>query len=105
MRVDPVTGEVRPLVLLDSTWRLVPHLEASLRNVAQAIRVGLPEGLQTAYPRSSKLTEDPSGRLSSIEALYVALRLLGQDDPSLLDTYHWRDAFLEGLRRHPSFAQ
>ncbi len=103
-RLDPTTGRPRPLVLLDSTWRLVPQLEASLDNLAEAVPVGLPAALQTAYPRTSKLAEDPPGRLSSIEALYVALRLLGEDDPTVLAGYHWREAFLEALRRHPAFA-
>ena len=59
-----------------------------------AITRSLPRGVCTAYPRRSKLTADPAPGLASVEALYAARRLLGDDDPSLLDGYHWRAAFL-----------
>jgi pre-rRNA-processing protein TSR3 len=38
--------------------------------------------------------DDPANGLASVEALYVARRLLGDDDPSLLAQYHWREQFL-----------
>ena len=47
----------RPLLLLDSTWRLLPQLETCLRG--EGIRRTLP-AVPTAYPRVSKLTADPS---------------------------------------------
>ena len=40
---------------------------------------------------------DPEAGLASIDALYVARRLLGDDDPSLLDGYHWKDQFLANV--------
>ena len=43
--------------------------------------------------------EDPVEGLASVEALYVAKRLLGDDDPSLLDGYHWKDEFLAQFAR------
>lgn len=86
----------RPLLLLDSTWRWLPRLVACLHG--EPIRRSIPGNLQTAYPRVSRLFEDPAGGLASIEALYVARRLLGDDDPSLLDGYHWKAPFLEQLR-------
>ncbi len=85
-----------PLLLLDSTWRWLPRLLACLHG--EPIRRSIPGNLQTAYPRVSRLFEDPEGGLASIEALYVARRLLGDDDPSLLDGYHWKEQFLEQLR-------
>lgn len=84
---------VRPLLLLDSTWRLLPQLEAALTGTPPVPR-SLPRGLVTAYPRTSKISEDPAAGLASVEALYAALRLLGHDDPTLLDDYYWRDEFL-----------
>lgn len=84
----------RPLLLLDSTWRLLPHLEACL--VGEGVRRTLP-AVPTAYPRVSKLTPDPLGGLASVEALFFAQYLLGQPDLSLLGAYHWRRAFVEGL--------
>ncbi|MEM7206081.1 MAG: hypothetical protein AAF628_37850 [Planctomycetota bacterium] len=82
-----------PLLLLDSTWRYLPQLKAALRG-EPAARRALPPGIRTAYPRTSRLVPDPEHGLASVEALYAAKRLLGEDDPSLLDGYHWRDEFL-----------
>ncbi len=85
----------RPLLLLDSTWRWLPQLVACLRGAPVARSI--PGGVRTAYPRTSKVFTDPDAGLASIEALYLARRLLGDDDPSLLDGYHWREQFLAGL--------
>lgn len=57
-------------------------------------RYRLPDGVKTAYPRVSKIADNPDGGLASVEALYLARRLLGDDDPTLLDAYYWRDEFL-----------
>lgn len=90
----------RPLLLLDSTWRLLPKLLRRLDG-APVFR-SLPPGVVSAYPRVSKTGVDPSGGLASVEALYWARRLLGDDDLSLLENYYWRDAFLERNARAPS---
>ena len=87
----------RPLLLLDSTWRLLPGLEACVTGTPT--RRSMPRDVHTAYPRVSKVFQDPSAGLASIEALYLAKRLLGEDDRSLLDGYHWRDEFLAQLDR------
>lgn len=86
----------RPLLLLDSTWRLLPQLEACL--VGQGERRTLP-AVQTAYPRVSKIAQDPHGGLASVEALYLAKLLLGERDDSLLAAYYWREIFLDSLKR------
>lgn len=83
----------RPLLLLDSTWRLLPKLLRRLDG-APVFR-SLPPEVVSAYPRVSKTGEDPDGGLASVEALYWARRILGDDDLSLLENYHWRAAFLE----------
>lgn len=85
----------RPLLLLDSTWRWLPQLMACVRGAP--VPRSIPGGVRTAYPRSSKVFADPDAGLASIEALYLARRLLGDDDPSLLDGYHWKDTFLAAL--------
>jgi len=82
----------RPLLLLDSTWRLLPQLMSCLDG--EPIPRALPLDVRTAYPRVSKIAEDPVRGLASVEALYLAKRLLGEDEPALLDHYYWRDAFL-----------
>jgi rRNA small subunit aminocarboxypropyltransferase len=85
----------RPLLLLDSTWRWLPQLYACLHG--EIVRRALPPDVRTAYPRSSKVFADPATGLASVEALYAARRLLGDDDVSLLAAYHWRERFLAHL--------
>ena len=85
----------RPLLLLDSTWRLLPQLQTHLYGCA--VSRTLP-AVDTAYPRVSKLTKDPFGGLASIEALYLAKLVLGERDDSLLESYYWRDEFWDILR-------
>lgn len=87
--------EGHPLLLLDSTWRLLPTLMG--RVYGNPIRRSLPAGVPTAYPRVSKVMQDPLGGLASVEALYWALKMLGREDVSLLEDYHWRDAFLQNI--------
>lgn len=89
------TDAGHPLLLLDSTWRLLPKLLRRLDGTP--VYRSLPPGARTAYPRVSKVSPDPLGGLASVEALYLARKILGDDDPSLLDGYHWRDAFLANL--------
>lgn len=85
----------RPLLLLDSTWRLLPQLEACI--YGEPLRRSLPQ-VRTAYPRISKIAVDPCAGLASVEALFFARLLLGDRDDGLLAAFHWRDAFLENLR-------
>ncbi|MFW5845251.1 MAG: hypothetical protein ACOCXJ_03400 [Planctomycetota bacterium] len=90
----PVLGPAdagRRLVLLDATWRHVGKMEA---DCAELPVRSLPAGLVTAYPRVSRLFQDPDGGLATVEALYVAVRLLQRDSRDLLSRYRWRDAFL-----------
>ncbi len=84
-----------PLLLLDSTWRWLPQVRACVGGTP--IERSIPGALRTAYPRTSKVFEDPAGGLASIEALYVARKLLGDDDPTLLEGYHWKAEFLASL--------
>jgi pre-rRNA-processing protein TSR3 len=86
----------RPLLLLDSTWRLLPQLEACI--LGEGVRRTLPK-VSSAYPRVSKIAEDPQGGLASVEALFLAKVMLGERDDTLLENYHWRSEFLENLER------
>jgi pre-rRNA-processing protein TSR3 len=81
----------RPLLLVDCAWRRLPQLLATVDGELEHRR--LPR-LATAYPRKSKLFEDPEQGLASIEALYAALALLGEVRPELLESYRWKDDFL-----------
>ena len=89
------TDAGRPILLLDSTWRLLPQVEACL--IGQGVRRTLPS-ISTAYPRVSKIAEDPMGGLASVEALYLAKLLIGERDDSLLDAYYWRAGFIQTLK-------
>ncbi|MHC4812492.1 MAG: hypothetical protein ACYTKC_19550 [Planctomycetota bacterium] len=88
-----------PLLVLDSTWRWLPDLESCLGG--DPIRRSLPPGVTTAYPRVSRVHENPEGGLASVEAVYLAKRILGEDDVTLLDGYHWKDQFLANVRTEP----
>jgi len=85
-----------PLLLLDSTWRLLPKLRRVL--TGEPRRRSLPSSAQTAYPRRSKIAPDPPDGLASVEALYLARRLQGRSTDGLLDGYPWRAAFLRQFR-------
>jgi rRNA small subunit aminocarboxypropyltransferase len=79
------------LLVLDGTWKFAEKMEREFAGVP--IR-GLP-AWKTAYPRISKLYEDPHEGLATIEALYAAYVQLGRSTASLLDHYHWKEAFLD----------
>ena len=93
LTVDAAGRRIRPVLLLDSTWRLLPGMRNKIQG--QVLERSLPSTLRTAYPRISKMTEDPEEGLASIEALYAALYLLGFNEPSLLDQYLWKEPFLQ----------
>ena len=59
----------RPLLLLDSTWFLLPRIRAKI--FGDFISRSLPPTVKTAYPRVSKMHSDPDG-LATVEALYAA---------------------------------
>ncbi|MGA1204775.1 MAG: hypothetical protein ACO3ZW_03050 [Opitutales bacterium] len=96
LRVDaPVLSpadSALPILLLDSTWRLLPKLEACL--TGNPVPRSLPSTLRTAYPRVSKINPDPIRGLASVEALYAARLLQGRPVDGLLDCYHWKQEFL-----------
>lgn len=79
------------LLVLDGTWRWAARMEADFADVP--VR-SLPFW-ETAYPRTSKLFEDPAAGLATIEAIFIAYQLLGYSTAGLLDQYYWREDFLE----------
>ena len=79
------------LLLLDASWRWAGRMTASFSEVpARSLH-----GYKTAYPRVAKSGTDPDNGLASIEALYIAYRLLGCSTDGLLDHYHWKEEFLK----------
>lgn len=81
----------RDLLLIDCSWRRVDQLLGRVEGVLHRRR--LPP-LKTAYPRKSRLFEDPGEGLASIEALYAAYAILGERREDLLEEYRWRAEFL-----------
>ncbi|MBX3443546.1 MAG: hypothetical protein KF774_14160 [Planctomyces sp.] len=81
----------RGLLILDGTWRWAAAME---RDFAESPVRSLGDW-RTAYPRVSKLFEDPTAGLATIEALFAAYAQLGRPTEGLLDDYAWRERFLE----------
>ena len=81
----------RGLLVIDGTWRLAERMEKKYAHLP--IR-SLPP-CQTAYPRVSKVFDDPAAGLATIEAIYLANHRLGRDTSTLLDQYRWCDEFLQ----------
>ena len=107
--VEPVEGYVRlglggpqlsledrerGLLLLDGSWRWAAKMEKSYTDVP--VRSLGP--WQTAYPRQSRVFEDPAEGLATIEALYAALCQMGRRSDGLLASYYWGDEFLRKNR-------
>ena len=82
------------LVVLDGTWRWAADMERAWQDVP--VRSLGP--WQTAYPRVSKVFDDPAAGLATIEAIYAAYLQMNRPVDGLLDAYYWRDAFLERNR-------
>jgi len=78
------------LLVLDGTWKLAEKMEPFYQDVP--VRT-LPF-IRTAYPRTSKVFEDPAGGLATVEAVYAALHIMNRPLGGLLDHYHWKDSFL-----------
>ncbi len=81
----------RGLLVLDGTWKLASKMEPDYSDLP--VRSLLP--WQTAYPRTSKLFDDPAAGLATIEAIYAAFVQTGRDPTGLLDEYYWKEPFLK----------
>lgn len=81
----------RPLLLLDASWR---HARSMARAYPGIETRSIPPGWRTAYPRHSKVSEDPAEGLATVEALHAALAITGRRDDSLLAHYRWAEDYL-----------
>ncbi|MBT5019640.1 MAG: hypothetical protein HON04_12965 [Planctomicrobium sp.] len=79
------------LLILDGTWRLAEKMEQDY----QDLPIRSLSNWQTAYPRKSKLFEDPCEGLATVEALFAAYHQMGHNTDGLLDHYYWGDEFLK----------
>ena len=84
----------RGLFILDATWRYAEKMAAFVEKGSPLEVRSLPDHYRTAYPRRQDDCAFPDRGLASIEAIYVAYRILGRDVDGLLDGYHWREQFL-----------
>lgn len=78
------------LLVLDGTWKWAGKMEQEFADLP--VR-SLPTW-KTAYPRTSKLYEDPDTGLATIEAIYAAYTHLGRATEGLLNDYYWAEEFL-----------
>lgn len=83
------------LLLLDATWRYAEKMIQPFLNQPIYHYRSLPFHFRTAYPRRQADCPDPERGLASIEALYLAYRILGRDVEGLLDHYYWKEDFLK----------
>jgi pre-rRNA-processing protein TSR3 len=78
------------LLILDGSWRWADVMTKQFAHVPPRAL----SGYRTAYPRVSKLYEDPAEGLATVEALYLAYHILGRPTAGLLDHYRWGAEFL-----------
>ena len=78
------------ILLIDGSWRHAARMHQHFAAVPPRSLFGF----RTAYPRVSKLFDDPPAGLASVEALYIAYRILERPTAGILGGYHWRDEFL-----------
>ena len=86
--------QVSSVGLIDCNWKKVTGCLQKLVKPLPRL-VSFPQGFKTAYPRRNAEGKDPDGGLATIEALFIAAAFLGFWDETLLDKYHFKDAFLE----------
>lgn len=79
---------------IDCVWR---RLDTLIRRISGDLPMlaRIPDGFETAYPRQSKIRNDPRGGLATIEAIFTAAALLGNWDASLLSDYYFGRKFVE----------
>ena len=85
----------RGIIIIDATWRLAEKIVSQVKPLHAVEKRSMPEGFLTAYPRRQEDCPDPEKGLASLEALFIAYRILGIDTTGLLDHYYWKEAFLE----------
>lgn len=83
------------ILLLDGTWTYAKRMLDQLPKENLPVFRSLPSHIRTAYPRKQTGCPNPEAGLASVEALYVAYKILGRETEGLLDNYYWKEKFLE----------
>lgn len=90
-----LADENKSLLILDSSWRYLDRMQTFVEKKQKVEKRTLPSSWRTAYPRRQEDCPDPVRGLSSIEALFIAFRILGRETEGLLDYYHWKEDFFK----------
>lgn len=85
----------RGLLILDGTWRYAEKMEKYVLSRQNFIFRSIPREWKTAYPRKQDDCPLPDQGLASVEAIFAAYHILGQDTTGILDHYYWKDEFLQ----------
>jgi len=85
----------RGLLLVDATWRYADKMLRFVEQIPGLVPRSLPGHFRTAYPRRQDDCQDPERGLASVEALFLANRILGRNTSQLLENYYWKNEFLE----------
>ena len=83
------------LFLLDSTWRYEEKMRRYANQKAPLQLRKIPDIYRTAYPRAQTGCIDEKRGLATVEALYIALKILNRPTEGLLENYYWKDSFLK----------
>jgi pre-rRNA-processing protein TSR3 len=102
INAPPLTpkDEAYGLFLIDGTWKHAEKMFNQLTHPHLFQERSLPSVYQTAYPRRQDDCSDPMRGLASVEALYIAYRILGRDFNDLLNNYFWKENFLKKNERY-----
>lgn len=77
----------RGLFLLDATWRYAAKMRSFVDSHIIMETRSIPKGYMTAYPRRQDDCPNSEDGLASIEALYIAYKILGRNtDGTLIDS-------------------
>ncbi len=94
---EPLTEQDKGkgICLIDATWRYASLMQEWLLSQQKIPLRSLPSCASSAYPRKQTACADPDRGLASIEALFLAFRILKMENKNLLDRYYWQEDFLQ----------
>jgi pre-rRNA-processing protein TSR3 len=91
------------LLIIDGTWRYAEKMASCLLPNPTLIFRSIPPHFRTAYPRRQEDCSNPERGLASVEALYIAYKILRREAIYLLDSYYWKDKFLDINNKYIDF--
>jgi len=82
------------IILIDGTWKYAEKMQSQIKQLDNLQKRSLPKHL-TGYPRKQTLCPFPEFGLASVEALFIAYKILQRDASSLLDNYPFKSSFFD----------